>query len=495
MSDSPAPSYPAPASEPAPTGGDAASDSRDEGLPRLRGARPSTLVALFLVIAIGGGALFVSGFALGHLAGATPGTTADNQDLFRPFWDAYNDISANYVGKVDQHLLVEGAIGGLFTALGDPFSQYLTEEQYRQSLSGISGETEGVGVQITTRDAQGQACDTVSDTCQLVIVHVVRNSPALRAGLQENDVIVAIDGTSTAGMTVDDVAGKLRGPKGTSVSITVDRAGTTQEFSVTRDVIQREDVQSDVLADGRVGYLKIAGFSSGSSADFHNLLDQLVNQDKVQAIVLDLRDDPGGYVDAAQKIASEFVADKPLYYEQTSTGDPMPQQPIAGGVATNPAIPVVVLVNGGTASASEIVSAAIQGNERGQLVGSKTYGKGTIQEFKELTGAGGYRLSVRKWLTPDLTWIHGVGLMPDVDIEPPADQPADQDLVLDKGIEVVLDELDHPSASPGVSVAPAPSVAPSASPPPAAGASASPAAMAPDPGVLELSLAWPLALG
>ncbi len=138
--------------------------SSDFDAPRPRGARWTTLLAIFLVVAIGGGALFVSGFALGRLAGATPGTTADNQDLFRPFWDAYNDITQNYVGKVDEHLLVEGAIGGLFTALGDPFSQYLTQEQYTQQLSGISGEFTGVGVQVRDpgrgRQASATRCPT-----------------------------------------------------------------------------------------------------------------------------------------------------------------------------------------------------------------------------------------------------------------------------------------------------------------------------------------------
>ena len=369
MSDLPVASEsPSGTDQPAPADANA---QEDAGAPRPRGVRFTTLLAVFLVVAIGGGALFVSGFALGRLAGSTPGTTADNQDAFRPFWDAYNDITQNYVGKVavDQHALVEGAIGGLFTALGDPFSQYLTQEQYTQQLSSISGEFTGVGVQVQVQDLSGTSCDTVSDTCQLVITHVVRNSPAEKAGIADNDVITAIDNTSTNGMTVDDVAGKLRGPKGTTVAITVDRSGQAMDFTVTRDVIQREDVISEVLADGKVGYLKIAGFSSGSSDDFHNLLDELVNTDKVQAIVLDLRDDPGGYVDAAQKIASEFVADKPLYFEQAATGDPQPQQAIPGGVATSQSIPVVVLVNGGTASASEIVSAAIQGNGRGQLGG------------------------------------------------------------------------------------------------------------------------------
>src|SRR3954451_20169838 len=135
------------------------SDQNATATPRRRGMRWTTLVAVFLVVAIGGAALFVSGFALGRLAGATPGTTADNQELFRPFWDAYNDITQNYVGKVDEHLLVEGAIGGLFTALGDPFSQYLTQEQYTATLSGISGEFSGVGVQVQTQDASRQPCD------------------------------------------------------------------------------------------------------------------------------------------------------------------------------------------------------------------------------------------------------------------------------------------------------------------------------------------------
>src|SRR3954453_23925390 len=160
MSDSPA--FPEPSTAPDSNEGDPADTARPRRAPRW-----TTILAVFLVVAIGGAALFVSGFALGRLAGATPGTTEDNQDLFRPFWDAYNDITANYVGKVDQHLLVEGAIGGLFGALNDPFSQYLTEEQYRQTLGGISGEFTGVGVELATQAASGAACDTISDTCQL----------------------------------------------------------------------------------------------------------------------------------------------------------------------------------------------------------------------------------------------------------------------------------------------------------------------------------------
>jgi carboxyl-terminal processing protease len=404
-----------------------------------RNTRTSMLVALLIVAILGGGGLFVSGFTLGRLAGATPGTTDANQDLFRPFWDAYTDVSTNYVGRVDPHFLVEGAIKGIFNALDDPFSQYLTEEEYRASLGGISGEFEGIGVEASTQDGAGQQCEAVSDTCHFVITRVIRRSPALAAGLRDGDFVTAVDGNATRGKTLEEVVAGIRGPKGTVVTLTIERGAETLDIPVTRDVIQREDVTSDLLADGRIGYLKVSGFSAASAQDLHDLLTTLVQTNHVEGLILDLRDDPGGYVEAAQKIASEFTAADPIYWEQAATGDPQPQHPNPGGAATDTTIPLVVLVNGGTASASEIVAAALQGNGRALLIGSTTYGKGTIQEFKELPGAGGYRLSVRKWLTPDQTWIHGVGLAPNINVLPPAEEPAGTDSVLDRALEVVLD--------------------------------------------------------
>lgn len=408
---------------------------------RARDRRTSTLLALLVVAVLGGGGIFVSGFTLGRLAGATPGTTDANQDLFRPFWDAYTDVSTNFVGQVDPHVLVQGAIKGMFNALDDPFSQYLTEEEYRASLGGISGEFEGIGVEMATQDEAGQPCDIISDTCRLVITRVIRRSPAIAAGLRDGDLISAVDGQVTRGKTLEEVVPTIRGPKGTAVTLTIARGTETLDVSVTRDVIQREDVRSELLAGGQIGYLKVSGFSSASAQDLHDMLTRLVQTDRVEGLILDLRDDPGGYVDAAQKIASEFTSADPLYWEQTATGEPQPQHPNPGGAATDPSTPLVVLVNGGTASASEIVAAALQGNGRALLVGSLTYGKGTVQEFKQLPGAGGYRLSVRKWLTPDRTWIHGVGLRPDIAVVPPADEVPPDDAVLEKALQVVLDQI------------------------------------------------------
>jgi carboxyl-terminal processing protease len=152
-------------------------------------------------------------------------------------------------------------------------------------------------------------------------------------------------------------------------------------------------------------------------------------------------------VDAARKVASQFVAQSPLYWEQSAGQDPIAQDPVPGGAATDHALPMVVLVNGGTASASEIVAGSLQGHGRALLVGQKTYGKGTVQEWKELAGAGGYRLSVRKWLTPDQTWIHDVGLMPDVVVEPPTDVPDVVDFVRDRAVELLLERV-RPSPVP-----------------------------------------------
>jgi len=403
--------------------------------------RAPLVLAIVLVTVLGGAGLFVSGFTLGRLAATTPGTSESRQELFRPFWDAYNDITLNYVGELNEERLVEGAIQGVFEALGDPYSSYMTEEEYRNSLTGLSGEFEGIGAELTTSDSAGEPCATISPDCRLRVVRVFRESPAMRAGVQPGDVITAVDGSSTLEATIDSVIPQIRGPKGSTVTLDVERDGEALQLSIVRDVIQSEDVRSEVLADGRVGYLKVEGFRSGTAADLREQLRALIDDARVAALILDLRDDPGGYVDAARRIASEFTGAAPLYWEQSAGRDPLPIDPEAGGAATDSDVPMVVLVNGGTASASEIVAAALQGNGRAQLVGQTTFGKGTIQEWKELPGAGGYRLSVRKWLAPDQSWIHGTGLTPDVEVAIP-DEPADGvDYVLDRALELLLDDV------------------------------------------------------
>jgi carboxyl-terminal processing protease len=273
-------------------------------------------------------------------------------------------------------------------------------------------------------------------------VKTIRESPARLGGLQKDDEVVAIDGTSVAGKTIDETVKLVRGPRGTKVTLSIVRGGAAPfPLVIVRDVIRAEAVTSDVIANGQVGYIKLDGFSSSAAGDFREQLKALVDQGLTR-IVFDLRGDPGGFVDAAEKIASEFISDGPVFWEEFADGTQVPHEAIAGGVATDPRIRVLVLIDGGSASASEIVAGALQDTGRAQLVGEKSYGKGTIQQWQTLTNdTGGFRLSVAKWLTPDKRWIHGQGLTPDVPVVVP--QGVTTDVVLQKSIEM----LTGPAAS------------------------------------------------
>ena len=406
-----------------------------------RGERPRApiYVALFVVAALAGSALFVSGFTLGAQQAATPGTSDENQARFQPFWDAWHKVTTEYVGELDQKALVEGAIKGMFEAIGDPYSAYMTSEEYRQSLQGISGQFEGIGAEMTSRGDEGDGCAPISDECRLIVVRVLRKSPALEAGLRENDQVIAVDGTPVLGSTLEETVLKVRGKKGTTVKLSLLRDGEPVELEIERDVIETEAVTSRTMDGGEVGYLKIAGFSSSAAEDFREQLEALVDQG-VSGVILDLRDDPGGFVDAARDIASEFIAEGPIYWEEKADGERTVQNAKPGGVATDPSLELVVLVNGGTASASEIVAGALQDSERGTLVGQKTFGKGTIQQWIELPpDSGGFRLSVAKWLTPEQTWIHGTGITPDVVVDPAPNAQPGEDRQLDRALELLAD--------------------------------------------------------
>jgi len=399
--------------------------------------RVAVIAALAMVAVIGGGALFGAGFLLGERQARTPGTPGDREALFAPFWDAFDAITGRFVGEIDQRALVEGAIRGMFEAIGDPFSGYLTSDEYRSSLSGISGSFEGIGAVMTTRDEVGdESCERAGPTCHVVVVRTLRDAPAARAGLLEDDRIVAVDDVPVDGLTIGETIERVRGPRGSTVRLSILRGEVEAiELAIVREVIQTEVVSSETLADGTVGYIRLDGFSSSAADDFHDQLEALVGGG-VRGIVLDLRGDPGGFVESAERIASEFVGSGPIFWEAFADGTETPHDAIPGGVATDPAIEVVVLVDGGSASASEIVAGALQDTGRARLVGEQTFGKGTIQQWQTLTDdTGGFRLSVAKWLTPAKRWIHERGLTPDVPVTVPAD--ADSDVALDRALELL----------------------------------------------------------
>jgi carboxyl-terminal processing protease len=402
-------------------------------------SRTPLYVALFVVAALSGAALFVSGYTLGFQQSITPGTSAQNQQLFEPYWEAWNKITTEYVGDYDAQALVEGSLKGLFEALDDPYSGYMTSEEYKSSLSSISGDFEGIGAELVAVDADGVACTPISETCRLTVMHVLRKSPALEAGLMDGDVLLTVDGESVLGKTVETVVLEVRGPPDTTVVLGLERAGAPLEMSIVRALIHAEDVHASVIADGQIGYIQIEGFSSASADDFVDKLKTLVVEQEVRRIILDLRDDPGGFVDKAHTVASQFIAEGPVFWEEKADGTLLSRDAAAGGVATDPAIRLVVLVNGGSASASEIVAAALQDTGRATLVGETTFGKGTGQQWFLLNDgeAGGIRLSVFKWLTPSKTWIHGTGVVPDVVVPVPEGTPVDEDPQLERAVEIL----------------------------------------------------------
>ena len=401
---------------------------------------PVLWIAIVIVVLLAGGALFMSGYSMGRQTALEPGTPVSEDAAFRPFWDTYHTIKERYAGgEVDRDAIVQGAIRGMIDALGDPYSSYLTSEEYRDTLQGISGEFEGIGVEIATQAADGtQSCATIGEDCRLVIVAPLVGSPAARADLRTGDVILAADGLSFDGLNVDGVRERIRGPKGSVVTLRIQR-GSDEPFAVeiVRDVILQEEVVSRDYADGAVGYVRLNGFSDRGATELGAALREHLNAGRTK-LVLDLRGNPGGYVTAARAVASQFIASGPIFWEEDAAGSQVSTDAQPGGVATSDDIQIVCLIDGGTASASEIVAGALQDTGRATLVGQTSFGKGTVQQWQELTGEGGaFRLTIARWLTPGKRWIHDIGLEPQVPVELPAELDPDTDPTLDRALELL----------------------------------------------------------
>jgi len=405
---------------------------------------PVVAIALAIVIVLGGGGLFMAGYSFGQRQAETPGTPVNQEEAFKPFWDVYNAITKRYAGgEIDNKTVIEGAIKGMIEALDDPYSSYLTSEEYRESLQGISGQFEGIGAEIGTQGPDGttSTCATLGPECRLVIIAPIQGSPALKAGLKSGDLIVGVDGSTLDGLTVDEARDRIRGDKGTEVTLSVVRDGSKPfDIPIVRDVIIQEEVIQRDLAEGTVGYVKLTGFSEHAAEVLAQEVakDVLVGRTK---LILDLRGNPGGFITAARSVASQYIGEGTIFWQEDAQGKQEATTAAAGGAAIDPSIEVVVLIDRGSASASEIVAGALQDSGRATLVGETSFGKGTIQTWEELAGgSGAMRLTIAKWLTPDKRWIHGIGITPDVAVEIPRDLPANEDPVLDKALEILAAE-------------------------------------------------------
>lgn len=368
------------------------------------------------------------------------GTPQDLRALFRPFWQAWDIVNESYVEQpVDQVLLMRGAIKGMIEALGDEHSSYLDPKMFEETRSHLEGQQyEGIGAWV----------DVTKD--YLTIISPMPGSPAEKAGLQPGDKVIAVDGEDMTGKDGEYARQKVLGPKGTTVILTILRRGVEQPFDVaiTRASITVPMVSGKMLEEN-IAYVRIYTFGDNTAPELRKTLDELLAQ-KPKGLIVDLRNNGGGYLISAIDVVSQFIADGTVMIEEYGDGRRDVYEARRGGKATE--IPLVVLVNEGSASASEIVAGAIQDRGRGYLVGVTTFGKGSVQNFVELdNGQGAVRVTVARWLTPNGRQINRVGLQPDFVVEmSEEDLLADRDPQLEQAIAVLLNNLvPPPTPTPG----------------------------------------------
>lgn len=357
-------------------------------------------------------------------SGTTP-APASLDSLFAPFWQTWEIVHDQYVDQpVNDLELMRGAISGMLAALGDQHTSYMNPEQYDQQSRSLQGEYEGIGAWV----------DTTAD--YVTIINPMRDSPAEKAGLKTGDKVIGVDGEDVSGIDGNLVLQRILGPAGTTVTLRIQREGVDPfDVSIQRAKINVPSVESTEVAEG-IYHVQLFTYGDQSSSELERELRTIMRQNP-KGIILDLRNNGGGYLTTAIEVVSQFIPRGVVMYEEYGDGTRRTFEALRGGLATE--VPLVVLVNEGTASASEITAGAIQDYDRGLLVGVKTYGKGSVQNWIELdNNGGGVRVTVARWLTPKERQIHGLGLEPDVVVErTDEDIAAERDPQLDKAVEIL----------------------------------------------------------
>lgn len=388
-------------------------------------------VFLFVIIAM----IFGAGFLLGKTQiPAAPPAGILNADLGEPqgvdfslFWSAWNILEEKFVDptRLDYQKMIYGAISGMVSSLNDPYTVYMPPEEAKIFKEDVSGEFQGVGMEIGIREGI------------LTVIAPLEGTPAQRAGLRSGDKILGINGTSTASMTSDEAVKIIRGPKGTNVTLTVMRDGWTEtkDFTITRDVIVVPSLKWEIK-DNDIAYIRLYEFSETATRAFNQAAVEILNS-HAKKIILDLRDNPGGYLEVAQDI-SGWLLQKGQVVTIEDFGDEIEDKSyLAEGSAQLAQYPTIVLINQGSASGSEILAGAMRDNRQVKLIGEKSFGKGSVQTLEEMR-QGSLKVTVARWLTPNGTLIDGKGLEPDVKVElTEADFEQGKDPQLDRAIEIV----------------------------------------------------------
>jgi carboxyl-terminal processing protease len=379
---------------------------------------------------------FIGGYATHTLAVKLPilnnitsspitNTVTSTDELFKPFWEAWKIVHDQYlVQPVNNEKMMQGAIRGMMDSLGDPHTTYMDPVQYSDATAPLEGYS-GIGAWVSTEGTY------------LTITEPMKGSPAESAGLKAGDQIIAIDGVDMTGTLPELARQKVLGPAGTQVVLTIKRNGVEQPFdvSITRAQITIPSTEHKIL-NNNIAYVRLNAFSNTSGDELHAALQGLLAQNP-KGLILDLRYNTGGLLDQAIQVGSEFLHNGVVAYEEFGDGTRRTYNATGKGIATQ--IPMVVLVNEWSASASEVVAGALQDYGRAKLVGVKTYGKGTAQYWIPLTGnKGAVVVTVARWLTPNERNITGTGLTPDIEVKiSDADAKAGIDSQLNRAIEIL----------------------------------------------------------
>jgi carboxyl-terminal processing protease len=345
------------------------------------------------------------GAQLMPLAWAQEAGHAETYQLLSLFGDVFERVRAEYVDPVDDRDLVENAINGMLTGL-DPHSNYMNAKVFRDMQVQTRGEFGGLGIEVTQENGVIKVVSPIDDT------------PASRAGVKAGDLILALDGKSVQGLSLNDAVDRMRGPPNSKIKLTIKRENVEQpiELTLTREVIKIQVIKSH-LEGGDVGYIRITSFNEQTDSGLRKAFQQLKAEsgDKLRALVIDLRNDPGGLLDQAVAVSDDFINDGEIVSTRARHPEDSQRWNAKGGDITG-GMPVVVLINGGSASASEIVAGALQDHRRAILVGTRSFGKGSVQTVIPLPGNGAMRLTTARYYTPSGRSIQGLGIVPDVEV-------------------------------------------------------------------------------
>ncbi|MBI5127081.1 S41 family peptidase [Candidatus Roizmanbacteria bacterium] len=355
--------------------------------------------------------LFGGGYKLGQYRSLSnfqaSGTNKISVSNFDLFWEVWGMLEKKYIDKkkVDPKKMYFGAIKGMVASLDDPYTFFLTPDENRQTKDDLQGKFEGIGAQLGLKESR------------IIVIAPLKQSPAEKAGVRAGDLINEVDGAKTNGWTLPQAVSKIRGPKGTKVKLTLERNDKEFSVTITRDQIIVASVE--LSFNKNIAVLKLNQFGENTNEEWDKAVSEIQNKwiaKQIKGMVLDLRDNPGGYLESSVYLASEFLPQGKLVVKQESTVSE-PRDYLVEREGKLKDIPLTVLINKGSASASEILAGSLRDHKKAKLVGEKSFGKGSVQEAVDLNQGAGLHVTVAKWILPNGDWINSKGIEPDIKIE------------------------------------------------------------------------------